>query len=450
MSESDSDSDGDAEVGLGFALKPETPTALLRNHFPSKLGGLPAWLDPVHLPLPEQLVCAESGLRLRFLLQVYAAVNDEPHAFHRALYLFVSPQGSLLERAGAVRAFRCQLPRENPFYAHEPPEQHERPRPLSAEQARAAAARNPCWARWQAEHEAVAAGAPPTPPRIAEAPGADETRTFPEHELVVSAEEVEKTSGPRDPQATRLLAEFEAGGAGSGGAGTDAADASELAGIAASFGADRPSAEQLSWAHFTARVACAPEQCLRYCFEPHARPLWPARAQRAPARVPPCERCGAARRFEFQVLPQALHFMGIDSSHAEAPGWATIVVYSCEASCAPPPLPLADGTGTLADVAEGVAGDAARCAAIGLRVRLMDLNRRAELNGQSGLVVGWSAAAERWEVCLESGEKLRVRSVNLRPVDGSAASRSRGYVEEYVWVQPQPEDPRLGVDGLQP
>ena len=128
-----------------------------------------------------------------------------------------------------------------------------------------------------------------------------------------------------------------------------------------------------------------------------------------------------------EVLPQALHFMGIDSSHAEAPGWATIVVYSCEASCAPPPLPLADGTGTLADVAEGVAGDAARCAAIGLRVRLMDLNRRAELNGQSGLVVGWSAAAERWEVCLESGEKLRVRSVNLRPVDGSAASRSRGW-----------------------
>ena len=80
----------------------------------------------------------------------------------------------------------------------------------------------------------------------------------------------------------------------------------------------------------------------------------------------------------------------------------------------------------------------------------MDLTRRAELHGQSGLVVGWSAAAERWEVCLESGEKLRVRSVNLRPVDGSAASRSRGYVEEYVWVQPQPEDPRLGVDGLQP
>ena len=69
---------------------------------------------------------------------------------------------------------------------------------------------------------------------------------------MVSAEEVEKTSGPRDPQATRLLAEFEAGGAGSGGAGTDAADASELAGIAASFGADRPSAEQLSWAHVTA------------------------------------------------------------------------------------------------------------------------------------------------------------------------------------------------------
>ena len=353
-----SDSEVDLQVALGFAVKPETPHQLLRNHFPSKLGGLPAWLDPVNLPDPSQLVCPESGLGLHFLLQVYAAVNDEPHAFHRALYLFVSPQGSLLERPGAVRALRCQLPRDNAFYAREPPEPHDRPRPLSAEQARAAAMRNTCWARRQAEHEAMAAGAPAAPPLVAGVADADQTLTFSEHELVVSPEQAERVSELQDAQAKRLLAEYEAGE--SGGPGASTAGDSELAGVADSFGATRPSAEQLSWAHFTARVACAPEQCLRYCFEARARPLWPARARRAPARVPPCERCGAARRFEFQVLPQALHFMGIDPSHAEAPNWATIVVFSCERSCSGPP----------------------------------------------------------------------------------------GYVEEYVWVQPQPEEPHLGAGGL--
>ena len=372
-------------------------------------------------------MCAESGLRPRFLLQVYAAVNDEPHAFHRALYRSRRARCSSRLVAFAPSGASC------PARIRSTPTSHRsstnglvRSRPSRAQQQRgtvasALAGRARGGGRWRGE---------PTPPRIARR--ADETRTFPEHELVVSAEEVEKTSGPRDPQATRLLAEFEAGGAGSGGAGTDAADASELRRIRPHW---RGSAERWSSSRglTSPRASLARPSSACATASSHTRGRSGRRAQRAPARVPPCERCGAARRFEFRVLPQALHFMGIDlvaCRGARLGNDRRLLVRGQR--CAPPPLPLADGTGTLADVAQGVVGDAARCAAIGLRVRLMDLNRRAELNGQSGLVVGWSAAAERWEVCLESGEKLRVRSVNLRPVDGSAASRSRGYVEEYV------------------
>lgn len=57
---------------------------------------------------------------------------------------------------------------------------------------------------------------------------------------------------------------------------------------------------------FQARCARAPDQCLRYCFEPGAAPLWPSKARRPkPGDIPDCLGCGRPRRFEFQVRPGA-------------------------------------------------------------------------------------------------------------------------------------------------
>lgn len=36
----------------------------------AQVGGRPAWLDPLHLPSPEQLTCRVTGKPLEFLLQV--------------------------------------------------------------------------------------------------------------------------------------------------------------------------------------------------------------------------------------------------------------------------------------------------------------------------------------------------------------------------------------------
>ena len=59
-SNSDSD-DGDeceeAAVFLGYAKEAKSSVARLRNHFPSKMGGEPAWLDPMRLPWPAELTC---------------------------------------------------------------------------------------------------------------------------------------------------------------------------------------------------------------------------------------------------------------------------------------------------------------------------------------------------------------------------------------------------------
>jgi len=79
-----------------------------------------AWLDPVHLPSKPQLTCAATGEPLRFLLQVYSPQDTHPGAFHRTVYVFVSPRGDTLSQPGAVRALRCQLARRNKYYSFEP------------------------------------------------------------------------------------------------------------------------------------------------------------------------------------------------------------------------------------------------------------------------------------------------------------------------------------------
>ena len=110
---------------------------------------------------------------------------------------------------------------------------------------------------------------------------------------------------------------------------------------------------------FLKAIEPAPAQCLRYAFYDGAEPLWPrADARAAPADVPPCEHCGCRRRFEFQILPQLLHYLRLEGDadvvgvedaggggrggaghagdRAAALDWGTIAVYSCRNSCSPP------------------------------------------------------------------------------------------------------------------
>ena len=70
----DDGSDAESEEALGWLLgffePPRNATDLLRHRFPSKVGGRPAWLDPLHLPPREQLTCGATGRPLQFLVQV--------------------------------------------------------------------------------------------------------------------------------------------------------------------------------------------------------------------------------------------------------------------------------------------------------------------------------------------------------------------------------------------
>lgn len=137
--EEEEEQDEESLVTLGFVQPVEQPWKVARHHFPSKVGGTPAWLDPVNIPEGEDTSCGMCGTPLRFVMQVYAplGVEDPAHkeeVFHRSLFLFVCPDMACLQQdqhhqhihypakpCRSVKVFRSQLPRVSRFYSYEPP-----------------------------------------------------------------------------------------------------------------------------------------------------------------------------------------------------------------------------------------------------------------------------------------------------------------------------------------
>uniref|UniRef100_A0A5B6ZF20 MYND-type domain-containing protein n=1 Tax=Davidia involucrata TaxID=16924 RepID=A0A5B6ZF20_DAVIN len=146
--EEDNDDEEQVPVTLGFLEKPKNWWSLLRQLFPSKAGGVPAWLDPINLPSGRSCVCDFCGEPLQFLLQVYAPLSEKESTFHRTLFVFMCRSMSCLlqdqheqwkhqeEKASrSVKVFRCQLARSNPFYSSEPPRHDGTDKPSGIEAA---------------------------------------------------------------------------------------------------------------------------------------------------------------------------------------------------------------------------------------------------------------------------------------------------------------------------
>lgn len=339
--ENDPDSSSEDEAGLGWLLgfvePPLRKTDLLRHRFPSKVGGRPAWLDPLHLPTPDQLVCPISRKHLSFLLQVYAPVDDKDASFHRAIFVFVSPQGDSLAQPGAVKAFRCQLPRANPYYPPEPlPKSQDQPPRMTEESTALALSRDP----WKVEAAYGDGFTMESGEELGVLDGAGNTSDlpllFPESELVVEPEQ-EGAATQSQPYRTAasekklqsLLAQYKAHIVDEG-----ELDEEELPESVMDSIEEAVTAEQKHFASFAARISQEPGQCLRYCFQPNAVPIWPSSKNiPSPTDIPECPKCGSPRHFEFQVMPQLINYLGADPLDATAPDWGMIAVYTCSESC---------------------------------------------------------------------------------------------------------------------
>ncbi|KAJ1457500.1 programmed cell death protein 2 [Pelagophyceae sp. CCMP2097] len=285
--DSDDESGGGAGSGvqLGFAEPVETRVPLLFQDEAWKdwdggiAGGRPVWLDG-KLQVPR---CCACGKERWFVAQIYAPRDDEEDAFHRCIYVFVCGDGDCAAKQSVV-ALRCQLPRANARYAFDSPDYVEKDLPAAAPTA----------------------------------------RTFPRFEVVVEPEPDASTALPLGVT-VQVMDE------------APSTEDQELElQLERQLELDQPNAADASTLHFLGRVDRAPSQVLRY--DRGGQPLWHGLQRRPPpGTVPNCEHCGAEREFEFQLMPQLLHYLKVDgaaTNHARPVDFAALAVYSCKASCA--------------------------------------------------------------------------------------------------------------------
>ncbi|XP_072236476.1 programmed cell death protein 2 isoform X2 [Leuresthes tenuis] len=339
-----------AEVVLGF-LEEAEPWRLRAPQFPSKVGGRPAWLSQTGLPSLSALECEICRLPMVLLLQVYAPISGQDRSFHRTLFLFCckTPECYSRNDSRCMKVFRSQLPRRNDFYPYEPPPEDEPPSDPEDHSMLPTSGVKLCWVcgcpgnkacsrchtvtycgkqhqtlHWKHSHKRECC----SPASVT----ATSPLLFPESELVTEPEEEDEEGRQEkddegegeEEDGIQKSVDFPSL--------ADKAEA-DLAGLAEADldeMAMHETEDNKAFQRFKKKIAREPHQVIRY--SRGGSPLWVS-AQHIPSdeNIPPCT-CGAKRTFEFQVMPQLLNNLCVDSTGASI-DWGTLVVYTCSASC---------------------------------------------------------------------------------------------------------------------
>ncbi|NXU87610.1 PDCD2 protein, partial [Xiphorhynchus elegans] len=152
---------------------------------------------------------------------------------------------------------------------------------------------------------------------------------FPEYEILIEPEEPDSPIDPGDEQdavdTSKDPKEQEELGA-TGSAAFQSLDEEILEAMAKC-----ETKEDKIFQMFKEKVAAEPEQIIRYCRGGEG-PVWVSGENRPEEKdIPNCS-CGAKRIFEFQIMPQLLNHLQVDSL-GESIDWGTLVVYTCADSC---------------------------------------------------------------------------------------------------------------------
>ncbi|XP_003969537.1 programmed cell death protein 2 isoform X1 [Takifugu rubripes] len=326
------------EVVLGF-LEEAKHWRLLPPQFPSKVGGRPAWLSQRNLPSPHELECEVCRLPMAFLLQVYAPIFGLERSFHRTVFVFCCKTDKCYtcNNNSCIKVFRSQLPRRNEFYPFNPPPEEEPTDNSEADHSMLLSGLKLCWVcgclgnkacsrchmvtycgkhhqtvHWKHTHK-----------KECSSPETTTVKTSPflfrEYELVTEPEEEEVDEAEID---TTVVEEERSALHSSIVGSLTEADLEEVA--------MHETEDNKVFQQFKKKIASEPHQVLRY--SRGGSPLWVS-SQHIPSDndIPLCT-CGAPRCFEFQVMPQLLNSLSVDSMGMSI-DWGTLAVYTCSVSC---------------------------------------------------------------------------------------------------------------------
>jgi pre-rRNA-processing protein TSR4 len=302
---------------------------LWRDWDGGQIGGRPSWLQPRDLP-KGPLVCKNCDAPLCFVCQLYAPTDEvNPDSFHRSMYVF-GCQSKLCakETTGSIRVIRAQLPKENPFYPDEQDEAWTQHLPetwdidLCQLCGQRGTGRCPiqsshfCGKHHQKEYKKHVFDKTLLSPKGSNVNFLPSVYT--ESELVVEEEPSGLSSEAESSAAKAKNALFPSKSDKEGDDEDDEnleqADLNEMTGAANSTITEDP----VTMA-FYERVGIhsgVQQQCLRYMRWPGRDlalemdiPLWVRSDYQPPESIPECPYCGAERKFEFQIMPQMVHYL---------------------------------------------------------------------------------------------------------------------------------------------
>uniref|UniRef100_A0A915P5Y2 MYND-type domain-containing protein n=1 Tax=Meloidogyne floridensis TaxID=298350 RepID=A0A915P5Y2_9BILA len=321
--------------GIATELEPDDLYKLERQYLPlGKVGGFPAWLNPVTIPQSEDLECSVCHSPMAFLLQIYCTNSSEPpHAFHRVLYLFACRKGCANPNDSSnFSVFRCQLPRDNQFYSFDGPtplpstssasfdpffNSETFPKLCAVCGCRAGKRCSKCSKRmycsrnhqiidWQTGHREECGADEKDHLTCAEKAKLREKQgfTFKEYGIemdLMIAKENENIKNKNEETIEDDINKIE------------------------------EEVEDLAFNNFNKIIQQESKQILRYQRGGHF--ILATDFSSSPNLIPNCELCGGPRQFEFQLMPYLLSLIDIDSVGGQSLDWATLLIFTCKNSC---------------------------------------------------------------------------------------------------------------------
>lgn len=335
MSIENDNEDVKATVQLGFSVEFEDDDhrMMTGHHVPTwkdwdggQLGGRPTWLNPKDIP-KSYLVCTCCNDPLVFVCQLYCPCDEiSPNAFHRSFYVFACPNSSKEcseKTTGTIRVLRTQLPRDNPYF----PDEQEKcwamhiPESWDVNICKVCGQRGHgkcpiqgeyfCGRHHQKEYKKYVFN------KNTEPSDSNESvlpSVLTASEMVVEEEPPDVKDKTLEEKAGRPLfdnddsdEELDEN--------LEQRDLNEMTGAGAET--VTKDVDTMKFYDKINGISNVNTQCLRYLRWPNKEkciqttsPLWIRSDYKLDdEKIPACQRCGAERRFEFQLMPQMLHYL---------------------------------------------------------------------------------------------------------------------------------------------